>query len=254
MENINRFNIKRIFQIIYRQLIMSYKPWIIGIGAAAGFLLGVYLLQVLTLQGIFNLEAFTNLGFVILFAGGFIFTSNIFGELQSPVKSHFYLTLPARIEEKLISSWLISSPLFVIISLVVIFLVSFIISMVLVIFYEGSMLLFNPFTKSALTTVGVYLVLQTIFLLGSVYFRKFNFLKTLLALFVVYMIIVVWSMIMVFVVVRPQDMIFVGEGFNFEGNLMAPDTFGSFMSILFWYVMGPFFLIVSYIRLKERQV
>ena len=254
MENINGFNILRIFQIINRQLVMGMKPWIIGIAAGAGFLLGIYLLQILTLHGIFNLDAFTNLGFVILFVGGFIFTSNIFNELQSPVKSHFYLTLPARAEEKLIAAWLMSSLLYVIASLIVLFLVSLILSGVLVIFYGGKMLLFNPLTEYVLTTAGVYMVLQTIFLLGSVYFRKFNFLKTLLTIFIVYMIIFVWVIMMAFLIIRPQDMMFGIDGSMFQGNIVLAENFSTMMSVLFWYVLGPLFLVVSYFRLKERQV
>lgn len=254
MENINQFSIKRIFHIINRQLAISLKPWIIGVAACGGFLLSVYLLQVLTLYGIFNLDAFTNIGFVILFVGGFIFSSNIFNELQSPVKSHFYLTLPARTEEKLIAAWLMSSVFFVIVSLLMFVLISVIISGVLVIFYNGSMLVFNPFTNNVLTTVGVYMVLQTIFLLGGVYFRKFNFLKTLLTLFVVYQIFVIWAIIMVFLIIRPQGMMFGIEDSMFQGNFMLIESFTTTMSIIFWYVLGPFFLIVSYFRLKERQV
>ncbi len=253
MENINRFNIKRTFQIIYRQLIMSIKPWTIGIAAAGGFLLGVFVLQVIASGGYFNLGLFTSLGFVILFVGGYIFTSNIFNELQSPVKSQYYLTLPARTEEKLIAGWLMSSVFFAIVSLVLIFLISFIISGVLNLLFEGSLQLFNPLSERAMTITGVYLVTQTIFLLGSVYFRKFNFLKTLLSVFVVYIILFIWIMIMVFAIIKPQDMVFIGPA-DIELSLASPETISTIMSVLFWYVIGPFFLIVSYLRLKERQV
>ncbi len=248
MENINRFCISRVFRIIYRQFLMSMKPWIIGIAATGGFLLGVFALQIITSGGNFNLDTYTAVGFVILFLGGYIFSSNIFNELQSPVKGHFYLLLPARIGEKLIASWLLSSIFYVIVSLLMLFLISFILSGILALFFDGNMQLFQPFSDTALKATGSYLVTQTIFLLGSVYFRKFNFLKTLLAIFVVYMIIFIWTIIMVFTIIRPQDMMATGmEDIHFKAQ---PEH----LSTIFWYITGPFFLIVSYLRLKERQV
>ncbi len=227
---------------------MSRKPWVIGIAAAGGFLIGVFALQIIASEGNFNMNAYTAVGFVILFLGGYIFTSNIFYELQSPVKGHFYLLLPARIEEKLIASWLMSSVFYLIISIVMLFLISFILSGVLALFFDGRIQLFQPFSDTALKIAGAYLVTQTIFLLGSVYFRKFNFLKTLLAIFVVYMIIFIWTIIMVFTIIRPQDLMVTGiENFNFQ---IGPEN----LTAIFNYIMGPFFLIVSYLRLKERQV
>lgn len=214
---------------------------------------GVYILQVIASGGSFNLDAFVSFGFVIVFVGGYIFTSNIFNELQSPVKSHYYLTLPARAEEKLIAAWLISSVFFVIVSLAIMFLISFIISGILALLFNGGLQLFNPFTKAAMTTTGVYLVTQTIFLLGSVYFRKFNFLKTLLSVFLVYITLFVWILIMIFLVIRPQDMVFAGA-FDIDIDFQKALAKSEIISFIFWYVIGPFFLIVSYFRLKERQV
>ncbi len=254
MENINQFNINRVFWLIYRQLVINSKPWMIGVIATAGFLLGVFILQMLVSEGNFNFGAYKGLGFVILFLGGYVFSSNIFNELQSPVKGHFYMMIPARIEEKLMASWLMSSVLYAIISLTLLSIISFLLSGVQILFLGGNILLFNPLSDVALKATGVYLVTQTIFLLGSVYFKKYNFLKTLLSIFVVYMIIFVWGMIMIFTIIKPQDIVFEGSVEFYHWQLFDSAQIAVFFKYIFWYFTGPFFLIVSYLRLKERQV
>lgn len=231
---------------------MNMLPWIIGIAAAAGALLTMNILGVITSAGSFNLQTFTGFGFVIIFIGGYIFTSRIFNELQSPVKSHFFLTLPARAEEKLISAWLISSLFFITISYLLLSLISFIISGLLVLIFDGTLQVFNPFSIEALKIAAIYLITQTIFLLGSIYFKKNNFLKTILAVFTVFAILFTWGMIMVLIVIKPFQ--FAQHSGNFEGSLIDAEYVNTIASYMFWYVTGPLFLIVSYFRLKERQV
>ncbi len=248
MKNINKFNFKRVIYLTNRQLATGAKPCIIGMLAAGGFLLSIFILHItLVTKGSFNLNAYSTIGFVIFYLGGYIYTSNIFSELQSPLKSHFYLTLPAKPEEKLISAWLLSSLFYSIVALLTLFIISFIISGVLVLFFNESLMLFDPFAKISLKAVGGYMITQTIFLLGSVYFKKFNFLKTILSLFVIYLIIVIWMVVLVFTVVKPWDIVFSEAAGDIEFQF-------NYLQDILLYAIGPFFIIVSYIRLKERQV
>lgn len=231
---------------------MNMLPWIIGIAAVAGALLTMNILGVITSAGSFNLHTFSRFGFVLIFIGGYVFTSRIFSELQSPVKSHFFLTLPARAEEKLISAWLISSLFFIIISYLLLSLVSFIISGLLVLIFDGTLQVFNPFSYEALRVAAIYLITQTAFLLGSVYFKKNNFLKTILTVFIVFSILFTWGMIMTLIIIKPFQ--FANQPGNFDVNLFDPEYINTIASYFFWYIAGPLFLIVSYFRIKERQV
>jgi hypothetical protein len=49
------------------------------------------------------------------------------------------------------------------------------------------------FLPAVIRTTGIYLVTHSVFLLGATYFRKNNFLKTLLALFLISLALNIYS-------------------------------------------------------------
>ena len=101
--------------------------------------------------------------------------------------------------------------------------------------------------------MGIYVVTQSVFFLGALYFRKNNLLKTLLSVFVIQAI---FSIVMVF-----AGWLILGE-FNQlnEENIPADTMYFFTVNIpeiartVFWVVTAPFFLIVSYFKFKEREV
>jgi hypothetical protein len=189
-----------------------------------------------------------------MYIGGYIFTSIGFNELHSPHKAYQYLTLPATTLEKLASVWLLTTIVYVFASLVLLVILAILCN------------LFALFVGSSATSYGelmhypihnivwVFLVTQSVFLLGSCYFRKNNFLKTILALFIVGFVLGVYATI--------NGYIFFGSEFHsFDGNQMngvmtefMEETFPGIMKFLFNYLLAPFFYVVSYFVLKERQV
>ncbi|MBS4013919.1 MAG: hypothetical protein KGZ97_09230 [Bacteroidetes bacterium] len=252
MENINKFSIHRIGYLVLRHLKMNMQPWLIGIAATAGALLTLNIMGVITSFGSFNLETFVRFGYFIMFVGGYIFTSRIFNELQSPAKSHFYLSLPARPEEKLISAWLISSVFFLIVSYVLISLISLLISGVLLLFFDGTLKVFNPLSIDALYIAAVFIITNSVFFLGSIYFKKNNFLKTILTVFVTFVTIFTFTLILILIIIKPFQ--YAHHSVGFQIDFAEVEYINSIISYLFWYAMAPFILVVSYFRLKERQV
>lgn len=243
--NKNQFNINRLSNFLQRQVALNLPPMLIAAGALFGTLLVVSLLV-----GYFNPSEVRDLkGFYLaaFFIGGYIFTSRIFAELHSPQKSYFYLTLPVSTLEKLTGSWLLSSPVYVVVFSLMIFIVYFITSIV-----AGNYAsLPEMFDRHYFTAVGAFMVTQTVFFLGASYFRNHNFLKTLLALFVIQIIVGAYGGLLGW-------MLFGGEGLNsndFSGGFkyFVDTTVPQVAHIFFWYLLAPFLLVVSYFSLKERQ-
>ena len=115
----------------------------------------------------------------------------------------------------------------------------------------------NLFDHKALITYANYLVIQPIFLLGAIYFRKMNFLKTVLALILVGFSIALYSGLLTGLAV------WINGGNHTFGkidhyNITNNDAVIHFIvvnaKILYWGLTAPFFLLVSYFSLKERQV
>jgi len=249
------FDINRIGYLLIRQLRFSSQTLLIGFGAMAGFII-----IVLTLSVIFGkpepvTKTFFGLVMPFFFIGGYIFTSNIFSELRTSHRGYLYLTLPASTLEKLIVSWFISSVLYVAASIVVMFAINIISKSVVAIFSANQVPVINLFSHSVIRMYAVYMVIQSVFLLGAIYFRKANFFKTLLSLFVISIAIAMYTSLTARLIVFHNF-----RAIHFDNNM--PDNWQDFFTnifapvikVLFWYCLAPFFLVVSYFSLKERQV
>ena len=243
----NSYNPQRQMLLVRRQLSVSKQTWLIAAGAIFGLLLIISVLVAVfnpadlpEVQG-FYLAAFT--------FGGLIFTSLIFKELHSPHRSYFFLTLPASTLEKLAGAWLLTSPLYILGFTIVSFIIYFI----------SFLIAGVPFSLSYFYNGGLgeailsYMVIQTIFLWGAVYFRKNNFLKTLLCLILLGISLGVYAgllgvllfegnSISITPTSHPELIAFMEQG-------VAP-TF----QFLFWGVLGPYMLVTAYFTLKEREV
>jgi hypothetical protein len=121
----------------------------------------------------------------LLFIGGFIVTSLAFREARQNGSGIFYLTLPASSLEKFASKLLTTSVGYAIGSLVFYAAVAALSEGVNRLIFGFGNGFFNPFDLDVLEAAGLYCIFQSIFLLGSVWWRKLAFVKTVLMLQVV---------------------------------------------------------------------
>jgi len=251
-------DINRLKCLLARQIRFNYKILLIASGAITGLLMFTGTMMLLFSGQ--NMDQRTFLGMIMpyFFVGGYVFSSVVFHELNSPHRGYLYLTLPASAFEKLLSAWLVSSVLYVLFVGVVMYILNFYYLLVASSFAHKTVEIFNMFSPGVIKAMGVYLVTQSIFFLGAIYFRKVNFLKTILALFVITLIIAFYSGVL-------SKILFDTTSFNnnwmiqntkhsFDFKHMGDHVIAPIAKVLFWYCMAPFFLIVSYFRLKEREV
>ena len=254
METNNLFDLKRLLLLMRRQIFSSAKSLLIAFGGMAGTLLIISLLV-----AYFNppaLSGMVPLYFVVMFIGGYVFTSNIYFELHQVQRSYSYLTLPVSLTERLVSAWLITGPLFAVFSLLAMLLIGLAGNLVMQLL-NGTMPFNLVIFTGSLKTIGIYLVTQSVFLLGAVYFRKNNFLKTLLALFLVSLALNIYSGLVGWGLFRSLS----GDMVMMEGqvviapleNLMTK-VLPAVFKFIFWYLTIPFFLVTTWFSLKERQV
>ncbi len=249
------FSFRRLYLLLRRQLLSNASAWLIAFGAVAGSLLVLSLLVAYFQPA--NLAALTGLYFTVMFIGGYIFTSNIFGELHHAQRSYQYLTLPVSTTERLFSAWIITAIVFPVIAVLSMALIVLIANLVMNFTFDVTPFQ-SVFSKGSWTSVKVYMVTQSVFLLGAAYFRKNNFLKTVLALFVVSVIFQIVIVTTAYFVFSP----FAEEGaFNIGPQHMSQQMENVFLThvpatarVIFWYLTIPFFLIVTWFSLKERQV
>ncbi|GAB3536371.1 hypothetical protein GCM10027443_26560 [Pontibacter brevis] len=242
-------NLKRLGFFLRRQLYLNFSTMWIAIGAILGLLLVIS-----ALVAYFNDEPdvvlnLRNLYLVVFMLGGYIFTSKVFDEMHAPQKSYMFLTLPVSAAEKLLAAWFISSPVYVVVASLIMLLLSFINSLL-----AGNVqALPYLFDNTFLNCVGVYMVTQAAFFLGATTFRGNNFLKTVLALIVVVLLIAAYTGLLGYALFGNSGMRFEeGKATEFENT--AEFITGTVIPFLFWFVLAPFLLLVSFFKLKERQV
>jgi hypothetical protein len=254
MEKINQFSIQRFMLLMKRYLLFNTKTLLIGAGAISGTLLVIGLLQAYFSGANFRIDALVTTGQVFIFVSGLILTSLSYNEIHTPARSQFYLTLPATTAEKLFSNWFLTSIGFIIAANALLWLTVFLTSVVSATAWGSSLSFYNPLTKVNITQIASYLVANSIFFLGAIYFRQNNFLKTLLSLFVISMAFNVIAALYMY-------LLFGTAGIQGSEMEMVSPNLIRFMQEnaanllkLFLATIVVFSLTVSYFRLKEREV
>jgi hypothetical protein len=254
------FDINRLKHLLLRQVSFNYKILLIATGAITGLLMFIGTMMLVFSGQTIDQTVFLGMIMPYFFIGGYVFSSVVFAELNSPHRGYLYLTLPASTFEKLFSSWLICSVGYVLYMNIVMYFINFYYISVASAFTLKSVPILNIFTPALLKMYGIYLVTQSIFFLGAIYFRRVNFLKTFLALFVLVMAIAFYSGILSKLLFFTSSfnnqwwMNHIGADRSIDMKHIAEHVIVPVAKILFWGCMAPFFLLVSYYRLKEREV
>lgn len=261
MMNTNSFfDLNRLKYLLLRQLSFNYKILLIATGAIIGLLMFIGTMMLLFSDTTPNQQTILGMMMPYFFIGGYIFSSVIFSELNSPHRGYLYLTLPASTFEKLLSAWLVCSIGYVLFGSIIVYFVNFYYISIAAAFTSKTVVLVNILSPGVLKVFGVYMVTQTIFFLGAIYFRRVNFLKTFLALFVLVMIIAFYSGILSNLLFNTSSynkqwvVNYLGTHHRADFENLAEHVIVPTAKILFWGCMAPFFLTVSYFRLKEREV
>ena len=254
METNNYFDLKRLYLLTRRQILSERTGWLIALTAVAGIMLVISLFV-----AYFNpvlMPALTPSYLSIMFLGGYIFTSSIFNELHYPQKAVHFLTLPVSTTERLLAAWIITGILFPIFSLILIALIVFIANLIMNLTLDLTP--FNhAFSNGGAGAFRSYLITQSVFLLGAAYFRKYNFLKTLLAIFVFIVAITIITATFGWIIFSPfsgQEFVEGDQSSTININNLLIERVPALARFVYFYVGVPFFLVVTWFTLKERQV
>lgn len=256
------FNPMRIWYLLKRDFFVRWKDYAITIGAFCGLFLISMVIGTKT-DGLEPGMHYGCIGF-ILFIYGFIFTSTAFREAHKKLLIHNWLMLPASTLEKFISKLLISSVGFAVASVAVYWIYTLIARLVIEVFLGAYLPAFNPFDAIVWQMVGHYLILQSIFLLGAVWFRNSNFIKTIVAVVLFSIIISFLSSLVAWIVFNDYFWTLVRGDFNFNIDFSAGfdmarlEGFGSGAAVLiktiYFGLLAPVCWFGSWLKLRELEV
>ena len=254
----NIFNWRRFVHLLKNEIMGSYRSLLVSAGAVSGVLMVIYLAQIATGHP----TAFHSVYYpLVLFIGGFLISSKIFGVIHDRRQNYVYLTLPASNCEKLVSKLTLSALGWVIGSVVFYFLFSVLAAAIGQLIWNDSMVIFNPFDNLYLKSAGIYLILQSMFVFASVYFKKNAMAKLVASLFLIGMLIALFTGLMARIILAKYipwhgNMTIDFDNYIFQSNNIESLflTIGEIIKYLFLILMAPYFWVLSYIRLRETEV
>jgi hypothetical protein len=203
-----------------------------------------------------------------LFTVGSFYANHYFRELGSKAKASNFLLVPASSFEKILCAFLFSVLLFFIVFTAAYYLVDMLMVAISNSFVkpEGRpevavVNVFQVFDQDESYVLISFFAVQAAFLLGSVYFSKYSFIKTVITGFFVWVFL--FALLYLFYEnLLPQgdftDGMFGSYRVRVEGAtdqlIQMPEWTGPLFRVLIIYGIAPFLWIVAYYRLKEKQV
>jgi hypothetical protein len=259
----NQLNGKRFYHLMLNEFLTANKSILISIGAIVGVLLIVNVSSV----GSYGSWSFHEVFFPITFlVAGHIIASMAFQDVHHKQKSYTYLTLPASMPEKYLSKLLTTSVVYTIAGLIVYFLFSLLATGLSSAFFGMSHGIFNPFTRNVWLAVALYIVTHSVTFFGAIYFKRFNLVKTVLAInvFSIALAIIIGIVVRIvfwdyfqgfsFVPVVEIDEVYLTNIGVFERMGEFGTNLLTLAKILLGYIMPIFFWVTGFFKLKETEV
>lgn len=247
MYNKPTFTLKNFWLLCKNDLILNKSTIIISLATTLGIL---FLYNIITPQNItetsYNPAAFI----MILFFGGIWISSTAFRDLHNPKKSYFFLALPCSSLEKF-SEKLFMVTIFYAFAVLIFYSVFY---WIIAAFYflitqqnYFSTIIFDTRTWHIILS---FIVMQSILLLSSAYFKKHVILKTILTLTCLGIILSA--------ITSTSFYLFFHNAFTFNASLVpnfaAITPFAKAVYFTIEILIAPTCWIATYFRIKEIEV
>ncbi len=203
--------------------------------------------------------------FTLVIVGLFV-ASISFGELNDKNKGHFYLILPASSLEKFLSRFVFSTIGYLFLINLVFYTASLCAYGLDLFLFNQKQILFDISNPSMITAMLVFLIIHSVFFFGAVYFRKLAFLKMILIISGLILFTTIIGVIEVKIILWEHIDIFSFENYGLQKGWMIGhnsmrtilsnfESFNNyFLIIIKSGIVSLFFILLSYLRLKETEL
>ncbi|MDN5214316.1 hypothetical protein QQ020_19715 [Fulvivirgaceae bacterium BMA12] len=257
------FDIKRFGYLLKKEVFSNLKLFIIALGAMSGILLIIFLVDIIDWEndGYLNRSLWNNHMFFFIppyLIIGVLFTSLAYKDLLQVNKAYAYLTLPVSNFERALSMLLMTTVIYTIFFIVYYMVFSTLLNGLGMIITAREFGWFDVTAEPVVMAIKLYLVIQSIFLLGAAAFKKFPFLFTLLTIFLA-------AVALIILTVTLANFMF-SEFFHTDNRIDVPDFISKdlqnfieydlpvILENVFWYVLAPVCWVITYLKLKEREI
>jgi len=262
---------KRLWLAVRRTALLNWKGLIIACGTVGAVQL--ISAMIAAFSGT-TIDWADSLFMPFLYLGGFIAASISFREYSDKDRNLRILTLPISSVERFAEKWVVMTPGFILVTLIFTFAVSLLSQALGRLIFHNAVGIFNPFLKQNWTTIPYFLVIQSIFYLGSAWFRKASFFKTIMSVFVLGIGFSILAVIVLrilfggwhtsfeelsqmqnlsFGINRSSNAVHPFAGINQDQLVRLGNAFVVIAKILFWTIL-PASYVISWFSLREKEV
>ena len=256
MEKIKTFSLKRIFYLIQNEIYTNFKFVLIGYSALFGIY--AFLLILSALKSPSSWDYFADYYTVGLFIAGFFVSGMAFTSFRTKEKTITYLSLPASLLEKLISMLIVTTLGFLVSYTVLFYAFQLFMLGIGSIAFDLQPEFINIFNEDILSKILLYLIIQPIFLVGAATFRKIPVFYTFLILFASGMLLTILAISLAAYIKETMDITLINNtqithnGYTWD--LQQDHYLFTIAKYLFYWATAPVFWIITYLKLKEKQV
>jgi len=268
------FSFQRFSLLVLKHWADNKKRYLLSVIAFIGLLIAWFIFAMLvdsTIPLSKELQMITY--FFALFVVGSFYANQYFRDLGSRAKGINFLLVPASAFEKILCSLLYTVILFFIVFTAAFYVVDMLMVVLSNRFFNTDIAnrevgLLNVFEAARLPIEGeagvnillIFFAIQSAFLLGSVYFQKYSFIKTIISGFVIFFI--VFCFVFFIYDLMPEGEYTNGFFRSYHIQTTGKDDYlvtipswpGQLLYYMVMYGVAPFLWIVTYFRLKEKQV
>ncbi len=242
------FSIRRLSLLIKNDLVINRSMIMIVMAAAAGVLL---LYNLLNPFNIMRVDAHPVAFLWLLFLGGLWVTSLSLKNLHDAEISAAYLMLPCSNLEKFLSKLIITSIGYALAVLAFYTIFYWIIGCIYSIWFHHIYVISTPLLSTTWDRIGIYIILQSLFFLGGIYFKHSSVIKTVLVLSILGILLSLFTSIISAVFFHG---LFMNGDFFDPQFASSASLFYHIIDILFWIVLAPVCWVIGYFRFKEVEI
>lgn len=262
----NTFSFARLWLLIKKQWFDNSRLLILSALALVGLLVIIFTIWWLAnkFDRYFTEEPTNIIFFVVLFVSGLIFSSTTFSVLGDKAKGLYWLSVPATPLEKLACGVFYSCVVFLLVYLGSFWLIKHITFFLIELEPRNTLSRVNPndVFEREVTPILFYIffAIQALFILGSVYFERFAFIKTLLVAVFIAFLFVLFTMFLGHNLLPGNLGVKGFTDFRVYGDNEPPKLYrlpgwiDDVLVPIIKFIWVPVLLTATYFRLKEKEI
>ncbi|WP_299213963.1 hypothetical protein [uncultured Aquimarina sp.] len=248
----HQFNYRRIYHFIRRDLTIRKSSISTALMVVSAILFVFFLINLREDYRI-SVGEFTNVFGLFYIPLGVLLTFSICKESHDPKANHLYFVLPVSVYERMAAIWFSTTILYTIVFSILSFLVGQFAILTGGILFGTDFHLLPIFSGEYLGFAMFYCIIQPVFLVGALAFKKNRIGKTLLVFVLVFFGVIIYNLIL-FTMLNFRYDVLPGSALASEAFGLAQSDFSVFGMLFFVGLLGPVMLFVAYCKMVEKEV